>query len=206
MCIVFGGPEVLSLDDVEDPVPGPNEVLIRIRAAGVNPADTYVRSSVNTELTPDLPFVPGGDAGGEVEAVGEGVANVSVGDRVCVGTALGFSFFGCYAEKVVRKEEHVLKIPDNVSFAQAATLGVSYPTAHYSLFHRGGATAGETVFIHGASGSVGTSAIQLAKRAGLRVIGSAGSPDGLDLIRREGRGHRCQPRTAGLSRRCQKID
>ena len=181
----FGGPEVLSLDDVDDPVPGPNEVLIRIRAAGVNPADTYVRSG-EYRLTPDLPFIPGGDAGGEVEAVGDGVTNVSVGDRVCVGTALGFGFFGCYAEKVVRKEEHVLKIPDNVSFAQAATLGVSYPTAHYSLFRRGGATAGETVFIHGASGSVGTSAIQLAKRAGLRVIGSAGSPAGLDLIRREG--------------------
>ncbi len=181
----FGGPEVLTLEDMDDPEPGPNQVVVRIRAAGVNPADTYVRSG-EYRLSPPLPFIPGGDAGGEIDAIGEAVTGFSVGDRVCVGTALGFGFFGCYAERVVRDAEHVLPIPDNVSFSQAATLGVSYPTAHYALFYRGGATAGETVFIHGASGSVGTSAIQLAKRAGLRVIGSAGSSDGLDLIKREG--------------------
>ena len=181
----FGGPEVLSVDEIDEPRAGPGEVVVRVRAAGVNPADTYVRSGAY-RLTPALPFIPGGDAGGEIDALGEGVTTFSIGDRVCVGTALGFDFFGCYAERVVRSANNVLRIPENISFAQATALGVSYPTAHYSLFHRGGATAGDIVFVHGASGSVGTSVVQLAKRAGLRVIGSAGSPEGLDLIRREG--------------------
>src|SRR5262245_31641584 len=99
---------------------------------------------------------------------------------------LSFDLTGCYAEKVKRKAPQVLPLPDGVSFAQAATFGVSYPTAHYALFERGGAKAGETVFIHGASGSVGSSAIQLAKRAGLTVIGSAGTSEGLKLVRAEG--------------------
>jgi NADPH2:quinone reductase len=93
---------------------------------------------------------------------------------------------GCYAEKVKRRAGEVMALPEGVGFAQAATFGVSYPTAHYALFARGGARAGETVFIHGASGSVGTSAIQLAGRAGLTVLGSGGTADGLDLIRAEG--------------------
>ncbi len=93
---------------------------------------------------------------------------------------------GCYAEKVKRKAGEVAALPEGTGFSEAAAFGVSYTTAHYALFARGGACAGETVFIHGASGSVGTSAIQLAKRAGLTVIGSGGTAKGLDLIRAEG--------------------
>ena len=184
----FGGPDVLQLDEVDDPVPGPSEVVVDVRAAGVNPADTYMRNGTYA-LVPDLPYVPGGDAGGVVSEIGAGVEGFSVGDPVFVGTALGFSFEGCYAEKVKRKAADVLPIPDGVSFAAAAAFGVSYTTAHYALFERGGARSGETVFIHGASGSVGTSAIQLAKRAGLKVIGSGGTAKGLDLILNEGADH-----------------
>ncbi len=181
----FGGPEVLQLRDLDDPVPGPGEVVVDIRAAGVNPADTYMRTGVYA-IVPDLPYTPGGDAGGVISAVGSEVTSLSVGDPVFVGTGLSFDLTGCYAEKVKRKADEVLPLPSNVSFAQAAAFGVSYTTAHYALFERGGAKPGETVFIHGASGSVGTSAIQLAKRAGLNVIGSGGTEKGLALIRSEG--------------------
>ncbi len=181
----FGGPEVLQLRDLDDPVPGPGEVVVDIRAAGVNPADTYMRTGVYA-IVPDLPYTPGGDAGGVISAVGSGVTSLSVGDPVFVGTGLSFDLTGCYAEKVKRKADEVLPLPSNVSFAQAAAFGVSYTTAHYALFERGGAQPGETVFVHGASGSVGTSAIQLAKRAGLKVIGSGGTEKGLALIRSEG--------------------
>lgn len=181
----FGGPEMLQRVDLDDPRPGPGEVVLRAHAIGVNPADTYMRSGTY-RILPDLPYIPGGDAAGVVEAIGPGVTGLSVGERAFIGAAIGLSFQGCYAEQILRPADQVLPLPDGVSFAAATCLGVSYPTAHYALFERGGAQAGETVFIHGASGSVGTAAIQLAKRAGLSVIGSAGTQAGLDLIRREG--------------------
>lgn len=181
----FGGPEVLQLDEIDAPTAGPGEVVIDIKAAGVNPADTYMRGGAYA-IVPDLPYIPGGDAGGVISAVGAGVTKFSVGDRVACGTALGFTMQECYAEQVVRAEGDVVALPEGVSFAQGAALGVPYATAHYGLFARGGAKAGETVFIHGASGAVGTAAIQLAKRAGLRVIGSAGTAKGMQLVLDEG--------------------
>ena len=184
----FGGPEVFQLDEIDDPVPGPGEVVVDIRAAGVNPADTYMRNGTYA-IVPDLPYIPGGDAGGVVSAVGDGVDTLSIGDRVFVGTALSLDLTGCYAEKVKRPAQEVMRLPGNVGFAEATALGVSYTTAHYALFERGGASSGETVFVHGASGSVGTSAIQLAKRAGLKVIGSGGTQKGLELILAEGADH-----------------
>lgn len=181
----FGGPEVLQFEEVADPVPDPGEIVIDIRAAGINPADTYMRNGTYA-IVPELPYIPGGDAGGIVSAIGANVEGFAIGDAVFVGTALSFDLTGCYAEKVKRKANEVLPLPTGVSFAAAAAFGVSYTTAHYALFERGTARAGETVFIHGASGSVGTAAIQLAKRAGLTVIGSGGTTKGLDLIRAEG--------------------
>lgn len=184
----FGGPEVLQLDEIDDPVPGPGEVLVRIEAAGVNPADTYMLGGAYA-IKPDLPYIPGGDAAGTIEAVGAGVTGLAAGDRVFVGTLLGFRMQDCYAEKVVRAAENVMKLPDGVDARQGAALGVPYGTAHYALFARGGGQAGETVFIHGASGAVGTAAIQLAKRAGLTVIGSGGTERGRRLVLDEGADH-----------------
>jgi NADPH:quinone reductase len=184
----FGGPDVLRLEQVDDPIPGPGEIVIDVRAAGVNPADTYMRNGTYA-IVPTLPYIPGGDAGGVVSGIGAGVNEFSAGDRVFAGTALSFDLTGCYADKVKRQASEVLPLPSGVGFAAAAAFGVSYTTAHYALFERGKARAGETVFIHGASGSVGTSAIQLAKRAGLKVIGSGGSVKGLELIVKEGADH-----------------
>jgi len=184
----FGGPEVLQLDDVDDPSPGAGEVVIDVKAAGVNPADTYMRGGAYA-IVPDLPYTPGGDAAGVISAIGDGVTKFKVGDRVFAGVAVGFRMQDCYAEKVLRKADDVVALPDSVGFAEGAALGVPYATAHYGLFSRGGAKAGETVFIHGASGSVGTAAIQLAKRAGLTVIGSGGSERGRKLVLDEGADH-----------------
>lgn len=184
----FGGPEVLQLDEIDDPVPGPGEIVVDVKAAGVNPADTYMRGGAYA-IVPDLPYIPGGDAAGIVSAVGEGAAAHEIGDHVYIGTSLGFDMTGCYAEKVVRPEDNAIALPDGVSFAQGAALGVPYGTAHYGLFARGGAKLGETVFIHGASGAVGTAAIQLARRAGLQVIGSGGTERGCQLIRDQGADH-----------------
>ena len=181
----FGGPEVLQLDDIEDPVPGTGEIVFDMKASGVNPADTYMRNGTYA-IVPDLPYIPGGDAAGVVSAVGPGVTEIGVGDPVFSGAALTFDLTGCYAEKIKRKASQVMKLPNGVDFAQAAAFGVSYPTAHWALFERGRGKSGEAVFIHGASGSVGTSAIQLAKRAGMTVIGSGGTEQGLDLIRDQG--------------------
>lgn len=181
----FGGPEVLQLDEVDDPVAGDGEVVIDVRAAGVNPADTYMRTGTYA-IVPDLPYIPGGDAAGVISSVGPGVTDFAVGDRVLVSAGMGINLIGCYAEKVVRRAENIVPLPDGVGFAAGATIGVPYATAHYALFERGGAKAGETVFIHGATGAVGTAAIQLSRRAGLTVIGSGGSQRGRDLIVEEG--------------------
>ena len=184
----FGEPDVLQLDEVDDPIPGPGEVVIDVKAAGVNPADTYMRTGVYAVI-PDLPYTPGGDAAGVISATGEAVSEFSIGDRVFVGAGMGFNMTGCYAEKVLRPVSGILPLPSNVDYSAAAALGIPYATAHYSLFKRGGATTGETVFIHGASGAVGTAAIQLAKRAGLNVIGSGGTERGCELILAEGADH-----------------
>ena len=188
----YGGPEGLSLEDIADPAPGPGEVVVDIRAAGLNPSDVYMLTGVYL-VVPDLPFIPGYDAAGVVSALGEGVSGLNVGDRVIVGAPLSLDdsrkdlgIIGCFAEKVVRRAADLSRLPDNVSFAQGAAIGVPYATAHYGLFGRGGGKPGETVFIHGASGAVGTAAIQLAKRAGMRVIGSAGTAAGLELVSRLG--------------------
>lgn len=181
----FGDASVLQLENMSDPIPAANEVVIDMMAAGVNPADTYMRTGTYA-IKPELPYTPGGDAAGIISAVGADVTAVSIGDRVATGTAFSSVRLGCYAEKILRNENDVIKIPDQLSFSQATAMGVSYPTAHQALFNRGRLTAEDTVFIHGASGSVGTSAIQLAKRAGAKVIGSAGTQAGLTLIKAQG--------------------
>ena len=200
----FGGPDVLQLDTVDDPVANDGEVVVEVKAVGVNPADTYMLGG-NYAIVPDLPYTPGGDAAGVISSVGNGVNHLNVGDRVFVGTALGFNMTGCYAEKVVRPVTDVVRLPDNVSFTAGATLGIPYATAHYGLFARGNAVAGETVFIHGASGSVGTAAIQLAKRAGLTVIGSGGSDKGRELILEEGADHEVDHTTDGYLEKVREL-
>ncbi|HEX9191969.1 MAG TPA: NADPH:quinone reductase [Candidatus Deferrimicrobiaceae bacterium] len=180
----FGPPEVLRLMEVPDPSPGPGQVLVRIRAAGVNPVDTYIRSGSYTR-TASLPYTPGSDAAGVVEKAGAGVRSFASGDRVYTsGTATG-----AYAELAVCDASRVHPLPAGASFAQGAALGVPYATAWRALFQKAKAVPGETVLVHGASGGVGVAAVQIARAAGLRVVGTAGTAEGVELVLREGAHH-----------------
>ncbi|MDE2511976.1 MAG: NADPH:quinone reductase [Elusimicrobia bacterium] len=174
----FGGPEVLRVEEVPAPVPGAGQVLVAVKAAGVNPVETYIRAGTYPRI-PALPFTPGTDAAGLVESVGEGVTAFKPGDRVYVYGTAG----GAYAEKAVVDASRAFPLPANLSFEQGAALGVPYGTAHRALFHRGGAKKGETVLIHGASGGVGVAAAQLAVAAGLNAIGTGGGADGAAFVK-----------------------
>lgn len=180
----FGDPAVMRIEEVPSPAPRSGEVLVRVRAAGVNPVDTYIRRGVYARR-PSLPFTPGSDGAGTVVAVGSEVTGIEGGDRVYItGTTAGP--FGSYAEFAVCEPSHVHRLPDNVSFAQGAGLGVPYGTAYRALFQRAAARPGETVLIHGGSGGVGSAAIQMALAAGMTVLATAGSKAGLDLLARLG--------------------
>jgi NADPH:quinone reductase len=179
----FGGPEVLELEEVEKPQAGPNQLVVRVHAAGVNPVETYQRSGANPSIK--LPWTPGMDAAGVVEAVGAGVANVKVGDRVYTSDTVS----GSYAGFTLCEAADVHRLPANIDFKQGAAINIPYATAYRALFHRAGAQAGETVFIHGASGGVGVAATQIARAAGLTIIGSAGTEVGRKLVSDNGSHH-----------------
>jgi NADPH2:quinone reductase len=180
----FGGPEVLRLEEVSDPPPGPGQVLVRIHAAGVNPVDTYIRTGTYAQK-PALPYTPGSDAAGVVESVGQGVTKVKAGDRVYIYRSLT----GTYAAKALCTEAQVHPLPNKVTFAQGAAVGVPYVTAYRALHHKAQARAGETVLVHGASGGVGIAAVQMGGAAGTTVIGTASTDKGRELVKREGAHH-----------------
>jgi NADPH:quinone reductase len=177
----FGGPEVLKLEEVATPKPSAGEVLVRIHAAGVNPYDTYMRAGTYTVM-PTPPYTPGSDGAGTVEAVGDSVKKVRRGDRVYTARTIT----GAYAEYALALEEQVHPLPANTDFTQGAGIWVPYGTAYHALYHSAKAHASETVLVHGASGGVGIAALQIARAMGLKVLGTAGTPKGLEMARREG--------------------
>lgn len=177
----FGGPEVLEIHDVPTPKPGPGQILVRVHASGVNPYDTYMRNG-SYAVKPQLPYTPGSDAAGTVESVGSGVNKVKPGDRVYTAKTLT----GAYAEYALADESQIYRLPEKISFSQGAGLWVPYGTAYTALHHHGHARPGETLLIHGASGGVGTAAIQFARAMGMTVLGTAGSQRGLELVKKEG--------------------
>jgi NADPH:quinone reductase len=195
----FGGPEVLNLQDIPTPKPGPGEVLVRVRAAGVNPYDTYMRAGTYA-VKPTLPYTPGSDAAGIVEAIGPNVSKVKPGDRVYTAKTIS----GAYAEYALALESQVYPLPEKISFAQGAGLWVPYGTAFTALHHHGAARAGETLLVHGASGGVGIAAVQFARAQGLTVIGTAGTQRGLDLVKKEGAHHAFDHSKAGYTEEIMK--
>jgi NADPH2:quinone reductase len=177
----FGGPEVLQIAEVPDLRPSPGQVLVEIRAAGINPVETYIRSGKYRRL-PELPYTPGTDGAGIIAALGTGVRGWKAGDRVYMSG----SVTGTYASQALCEPAQVHPLPGKVGFAQGAALGVPYTTAHVTLFHRGQAQPGETILIHGATGGVGLAAVQIARAAGLRVLATGGTEAGRTLVAREG--------------------
>jgi NADPH:quinone reductase len=179
----FGDPEVLRLEEVETPRPGPGQVLVRVRAIGVNPVETYQRSGSNPSI--ELPWTPGSDAAGVVEAVGPAVTHLIPGAPVYTSDTIN----GSYAGFALCQARNVHLLPTNLTFQQGAAINIPYATAHRALHHRAGAKAGETVLVHGASGGVGVAATQLARAAGLIVIGTAGTDAGRKLVAEQGAHH-----------------
>lgn len=192
----FGGTEVLTIEDLPDPAPGPADVLVQVKAVGVNPVDTYVRSGTYA-VKPDLPYIPGSDAAGVVEATGTFVSGFKPGDRVYLtGTTRGRAQ-GAYASMATCHASQVHRLPERLTFAQGAAIGVPYGTAHRALFGRARARQGETVLVHGASGGVGVAAVQIARAAGMTVIGTAGTDEGLALVGAQGARHAVDHRKPG---------
>jgi len=182
----FGGPQALKLEETPDPKPGAGDVLVRVKAAGVNPVDAYMHTGTYARKPP-LPYTPGQDGAGEIEAVGADVAGFKPGDRVYIaGIGNTVAGAGTYAERAICAPSQVHHLPARATFAQGAALGVPYCTAYRALFHRAAAKPGETVLVHGATGGVGIAAVELARSRGLTVIGSGGTDKGLAAAKAHG--------------------
>jgi NADPH:quinone reductase-like Zn-dependent oxidoreductase len=203
----FGHADVLRVEELDDPVPGPGEVTIRIRAAALNHLDVDVREGIS-RFPVEFPHTLGVELAGEIEQVGEGVEEWSAGDRVnpyimapcgrcrfcrtgreslCLAAGfISFSTGGGYAEKVAVSERQLVRIPDGVSFEDAAAIQVAFATSWHMLFTRGRLQVGETVMINSVGSGIGSAAVQLAKQAGAFVIGNASSDDKLERARELG--------------------
>jgi NADPH2:quinone reductase len=182
----FGGPAVMRLEEVAPLTPSSTQVLVRIRAAGVNPVDGYIRSGTYV-VKPQLPYTPGSDGAGEVDSVGAEVTGVKPGDRVYIATDnTATPRTGTYAEEALCAAGQLHHLPAHVSFSQGAAVGVPYVTAYRALFMRANARPAETVFVHGASGGVGIAAVELAHAHGMTVIGTAGTDRGMQAVREHG--------------------
>lgn len=182
----FGGPEVLQVADVSEPVPKTGEVRVTLHAAGVNPNEAYVRTGTYAVYVPDLPYTPGFDGAGIVDEVGEGVTHLKVGERVYIGGFTAERNTGTYAEKVVVDAFTVHPLPESLSFAQGASLGIPALAAYQAVVLRAEVSEQDTVMIHGASGAVGLLAVQMAKALGAKVIGTSSTKDGRALILEHG--------------------
>lgn len=194
----FGGPEVMKLEDAKEPSAGPGQVLIRVKAAGVNPVDTTFRSG-NHPLAKSLklPWTPGGDAAGEVAAVGAGIEGFKAGDRV-----FGSATSGSYAEMALMSPTRTAQLPPGMSFEEGASFPIVLYTAYYGLIYKAAIRTGETVLIHAGAGGVGSMAIQIAKASGCRVISTGSSKEKLDFCKRMGADVAINYREEDFAARC----
>ncbi|XP_007947815.1 quinone oxidoreductase [Orycteropus afer afer] len=178
----FGGPEVLKLQsDIVQPIPKDHQVLIKVHACGVNPVETYICSGTYSRK-PALPYTPGSDVAGVIEAVGNNVSAFKKGDRVFTTSTIS----GGYAEYAVAADHTVYSLPEKLDFKQGAAIGIPYFTAYRALFHSARVKAGDTVLVHGASGGVGIATCQIARAYGLKVLATAGTEKGQNIVMQNG--------------------
>ena len=195
----FGGPAVMKLEEAPAPTAGPGDVVVRVRAAGVNPVDAYIATGTYPRKPP-LPYTPGQDGAGEVVSAGAEVKGFRAGDRVYVcGVGNTVAGAGTYAELALCIPSQLHPLPARVSFGQGAALGVPYCTAYRALFQRTQAKPGETVLVHGATGGVGIACVELAHTRGLTVIGTGGTDAGLTAVREHGADVVVNHRSAGYT-------
>ena len=176
----LGPPETLGIEDVAAPKAGPGQVIVRNMAAAINFPDLLVMEG-KYQVRPPLPFSPGKEGAGIVREVGKDVTTLKTGDRVMVQVE-----YGTYAQEVLAEESQCYPVPDDVSFEEAAAIGIAYQTAHFALVARASVKEGDTVFVTGASGSVGLAAMQLAKAWGCRVIAGLTTMSKEGLVRENG--------------------
>ena len=179
-CKAYGPPESLVVEDVDSPVPGPGEVVISVKASGVNFPDVLIIQN-KYQVKPPLPFSPGSEVAGVVKAVGDNVTQVKPGDEV-----FAFTTYGGFAEEVKTEATRLLPIPPGMSFTTAASFGLTYATSDHALRDRGDLQAGETLLVLGAAGGVGLAAVEIGKALGARVIACASSDDKLAVCRDHG--------------------
>ncbi|MEO8630952.1 MAG: NADPH:quinone oxidoreductase family protein [Betaproteobacteria bacterium] len=180
VCKAYGPPEALVVEDVASPKPGKGQVVISVKAAGVNFPDTLIIQG-KYQFKPEPPFSPGGEVAGVIKALGEGVSGLRVGDRV-----IGASTFGGFAEELVTDADKVIPMPDGMDFVPASAFVLTYGTSYHALKDRAQIKAGETLLVLGASGGVGLSAIQIGKAFGARVTAAASSEAKLQVCRDNG--------------------
>jgi NADPH:quinone reductase len=180
VCRQFGPPEQLVLEELAAPSPGPGQVLVSVKAASVNYPDVLIIQN-KYQVKPPLPFSPGSEMAGTVEALGAGVTNVKPGDRV-----IAFSTYGAFAEKCVVDAARLVPIPEGMDFVTAAAFLLTYGTSHHALRNRANTKPGETLLVLGAAGGVGIAAIEIGKVLGLRVLACASSEEKLAVCREHG--------------------
>lgn len=183
LCKAFGPPSSLAIETLPDPRPAEGDVLVRIKAFSLNFSDTLIIQG-KYQYKPEMPFSPGGEFSGVVEAVGDGVEDVSAGDRV-----MGYVRWGAARELVIASEDDLVKLPDTISFEEAAGLTVTYGTTLHAFHDRAGLAAGEKVAVLGASGGVGQAAVEIALLMGAEVIACASSQEKLAFARELGAHH-----------------
>jgi len=193
-----GGPEVMKWTEVEVATPGPGEALVRHKAVGLNFIDTYFRSGLYP--APQLPFSPGNEGSGDVIAIGEGVTEVAVGDRVAYAATIG-----AYAEERVIAADRLVKIPDSISYETGAAMMLKGMTAQYLLRRTFRVEKGQTILFHAAAGGVGLIACQWANHLGATVIGTVGSAEKGELARAHGAHHVINYRTESFVDRVKEL-
>lgn len=180
VCHEWGGPEKLVVEHLDSRAPGPGELKVRVRAAGVNFPDVLIIQK-KYQLQPSLPFTPGAEIAGEVLAVGEGVRGFAIGDRV-----VSFCGIGGFAEEACVPAAATVPMPPGISFELAAVFSLAYGTSWHALRDRAGLRPGETLLVLGAAGGVGLAAVEIGKAVGARVIAAASSPEKLAVCREHG--------------------
>lgn len=200
LCKEFGPPSSLVIEEVPDPVPGPDEVVVDVAAASVNYPDTLTIRDMY-QFKPPMPFSPGGEFAGTVSAVGTGVDNVAVGDRV-----IAVQVAGGFAEKaLVSQPKALLPIPPGMEFVAAASWVLAYGTSYYALKDRAEAKEGETILVLGAAGGVGLAAVDLGRGLGLRVIAAASTEEKLVVCRQYGAAATINYTTEDLKERVKEL-
>ena len=199
LCKEFGPPESLVLEEVDDPQPGPGQVVVDVAACAVNFPDVLMIQDLY-QFKPPLPFSPGAEVAGTVSALGDGVDNVTVGDRVLASPG-----WGGLAEKVVVAAKSVIPIPDSIDFVHASSFLYAYGTSHYALKDRAHLQPGESLVVLGAAGGVGLSAVELGAVMGANVIAAASSDEKLELCREHGASMTINYETEDLKTRIREL-